>query len=114
MSSLDRRRFLYRASAALGVVAAGASIGSDRLAEITGFDPPPEAAPDELVQGDKNYSGPNIILIRFGGGVRRLETIQQPHQTYCPFIYHELVQLPAFDLITGTYSFQTPAPLPII
>lgn len=36
------------------------------------------------------YKGPNVILVRFGGGVRRLETILHPEKTYCPFIYHEL------------------------
>ncbi len=36
------------------------------------------------------YRGPNVILIRFGGGVRRLETIQDSEHTYCPFVYHEL------------------------
>lgn len=90
MSRLDRRRFLYQSTAALGAVAAGASAGFDRLDEISSFDPPPECAPDEPEQGTQEYTGPNVILIRFGGGVRRLETIQQPHQTYCPFIYHEL------------------------
>jgi hypothetical protein len=91
MSPLDRRRFLYRATATLGGVAAVASVGFDPLDEITQFNPPPDVAPDDLDQQDlPSYIGPNVILIRFGGGVRRLETIQQPHQTYCPFIYHEL------------------------
>ena len=31
-----------------------------------------------------------VILIRFGGGVRRLETVQDPDKTYCPFLIHEL------------------------
>ncbi len=31
-----------------------------------------------------------MILVRFGGGVRRRETILEPEKTYCPFIYHEL------------------------
>jgi hypothetical protein len=37
------------------------------------------------------YSGPNIFLIRFGGGVRRQETID-PDQTYAPFLRHTLAQ----------------------
>jgi hypothetical protein len=90
MSSLDRRRFLGRATAALGAAAATASFGFDPLDEIAAFEPPPGQAPDDLVQGTREYTGPNVILIRFGGGVRPLETIEQPHQTYCPFIYHEL------------------------
>jgi len=30
---------------------------------------------------------PRVILVRFGGGVRRLETIQDAAHTYCPFVY---------------------------
>jgi hypothetical protein len=33
-----------------------------------------------------------VILVRFGGGVRRQETIDWPEKTSCPFIYHELVE----------------------
>jgi len=36
-----------------------------------------------------DYSGPNIILIRFGGGVRRRETTDLAN-TYAPFLMHEL------------------------
>ncbi|MBI1317808.1 MAG: hypothetical protein GC168_02520 [Candidatus Hydrogenedens sp.] len=36
------------------------------------------------------YTGPNVILIRFGGGVRRQETIA-PETTYSPYFLHELV-----------------------
>ena len=39
------------------------------------------AAPD--------YRGPNVILVRFGGGVRRRETIDPDH-TYAPFLAHTL------------------------
>ena len=38
----------------------------------------------------KSYKGANLILIRFGGGVRRAETIREPHKTYCPFLIHEM------------------------
>ena len=37
------------------------------------------------------YKGPNVILIRFGGGVRRRETID-PEHTYAPFLRHVLAQ----------------------
>ena len=37
------------------------------------------------------YQGPNVIIIRFGGGVRRQETID-PQQTYAPFLRHELAK----------------------
>ncbi|NNE89810.1 MAG: sulfatase-like hydrolase/transferase [Silicimonas sp.] len=33
----------------------------------------------------KSYTGPNIVLIRFGGGVRRQETITDPTNTYAPY-----------------------------
>jgi len=36
------------------------------------------------------YRGPNLILVRFGGGARRRETIE-PEHTYSPFLCHELV-----------------------
>ena len=34
------------------------------------------------------YVGPNIVIIRFGGGTRRRETIDPDH-TYSPFFCHE-------------------------
>ena len=37
------------------------------------------------------YNGPNVILIRFGGGVRRRETIAPDH-TYAPFLRHVVAQ----------------------
>lgn len=37
------------------------------------------------------YSGPNVILVRFGGGVRRLESID-PQHTYAPYFCHELIR----------------------
>ena len=37
------------------------------------------------------YQGPNVILIRFGGGVRRRETID-PDYTYAPFLRHILAK----------------------
>jgi hypothetical protein len=51
---------------------------------------PPQQQPEPEPQGRVPYAGPNVILVRFGGGVRRRETIDDPTQTYCPFIYHEL------------------------
>ena len=35
------------------------------------------------------YRGPNVIIIRFGGGVRRRETID-PKNTFAPFLAHKL------------------------
>lgn len=37
------------------------------------------------------YDGPNIVIIRFGGGVRRRETIH-PEFTYSPYLCHELTK----------------------
>ena len=39
----------------------------------------------------KPYTGPNIIIIRFGGGVRRRETINTDH-TFSPFLCHDLTR----------------------
>lgn len=33
----------------------------------------------------KAYGGPNVVLIRFGGGVRRQETIADPENTFAPY-----------------------------
>ncbi len=41
-------------------------------------------------QGKRLYRGPNVILVRFGGGVRRLETID-PKGTYAPYFLNTLV-----------------------
>lgn len=35
------------------------------------------------------YTGPNVILVRFGGGVRRAETIEEA-STYAPYLRHAL------------------------
>jgi hypothetical protein len=37
------------------------------------------------------YTGPNVIIVRFGGGVRRRETID-PQHTYSPFLCYELTK----------------------
>src|SRR5947209_5596337 len=92
-TDLDRRRFL-QAGAGLGLLAAGVSISADRR----DVPPPGEPAPGPLVLpwNDRILpaypdSRPRVILIRFGGGVRRQETIADSERsTYCPFIYHEL------------------------
>jgi hypothetical protein len=36
------------------------------------------------------YRGPNVIIIRFGGGVRRAETIL-PATSFAPFLLHDLI-----------------------
>ena len=37
-----------------------------------------------------DYRGPNVIVVRFGGGVRRRETIDPKH-SYCRFFLNQLV-----------------------
>jgi hypothetical protein len=37
------------------------------------------------------YTGPKVIIVRFGGGVRRRETIDPTH-TYAPYLRHELTK----------------------
>jgi hypothetical protein len=92
---LDRRRFLQK-TALLGAAAAGLSISADQPRPVVDNDPWP-AIPDldaDNFQPTTPYPDnmPNVILIRFGGGVRRLETILDPANTWCPFIYHELFE----------------------
>src|SRR5690606_20567967 len=70
---MNRRDFLQRT--ALGVGAASL-IGPRAFA---GTERPPD------------YTGPNIVILRFGGGVRRRETIDPDH-TYAPYLCHELAQ----------------------
>ena len=62
---IDRRGFLFTLSG--GIASAGALSASQR----------------------RQYDGPNVIVVRFGGGVRRRETINTEH-TYAPFLSKEL------------------------
>lgn len=66
---VSRRGFLLSAAAS-GLVAVG------------GVPRPVAAAPA--------YSGPNVIVVRFGGGVRRRETID-PTGSRSPFLLHEFI-----------------------
>jgi hypothetical protein len=72
---IDRRTFLHTAAAA--APAAWPVWLRPALAAAA----PPEPRPD--------YRGPNVIVVRFGGGVRRRETID-PEHTYAPFFLREL------------------------
>jgi hypothetical protein len=73
---VDRRHFLKGIAAGFGALA---TAGPLRHAEADEAAPPPNRA----------YAGPNVIIVRFGGGVRRRETID-PQHTYSPFLCHEL------------------------
>jgi hypothetical protein len=103
---MDRRRFLGQASAGLGLFA-GAGVLGDAEERPLGELPPanPDPAP---AHNRRPYSGPNVILIRFGGGVRRRETIQHPEQTFCPFIYHELYRRQGGVLFSNVDIASTP------
>src|SRR5262245_49752504 len=78
---MDRRHFL-------GGAAAAALFGCR----------PQEKAPEPAPLGDEQpfvgppapYRGPNVILVRFGGGVRRTETVEKSAKSWCPFVVHEL------------------------
>lgn len=78
MGALDesRRQFLVRSAWGLTAM----QLGTRRA---LGEEGPPETMPA--------YTGPNVIIIRFGGGVRRRECID-PQHTYSPFFLHELCQ----------------------
>ncbi len=67
---LSRRRFIQSATVGAGAIAGGLPL---------------------LGAPKPTYSGPNIIIIRFGGGVRRRETIHPDH-TYSPYLCHELTK----------------------
>lgn len=83
--SVSRRDFLKHSCA--GVAGAGL-LGAAPLAFAQAAD---MAAP--LIR--PSYHGPNVVLIRFGGGVRRRETID-PQHTYSPFLLHDLVKRGTF------------------
>ena len=76
---LPRRAFLKGVLAGAGTIAAGSRLS---LGEELAHAPQP-ARPD--------YRGPNVIIVRFGGGARRRETID-PDFTYAPFLRHELTR----------------------
>lgn len=69
----DRRTFMQTGMTALGAMSAFPALSQD----------------ETVVK--KPYNGPNVIIIRFGGGVRRRETID-PTNTYCPYFCHELTK----------------------
>ncbi|MDK2775188.1 MAG: hypothetical protein KYX65_09340 [Tabrizicola sp.] len=47
------------------------------------------ALPQTARARDRRYGGPNVILVRFGGGVRRAETIDEA-ATWAPYLRHVL------------------------
>lgn len=84
MSSMeiDRRGFLRTAGAGLAATQFGlATSGALLPSSAVGAEPTQRA----------DYRGPNVFIIRFGGGARRRETIDAVN-TYSPFLCHELTQ----------------------
>src|SRR5690606_22619926 len=87
---VDRRRFLAQGTAGLASLAAGLGSGCDDRPEGGEGRKLPDPPPADPLPNRPAYRGPNVILCRFGGGVRRQETVHDPQNTYCPFVYHEL------------------------
>jgi len=77
---IDRRRFLHGLAAGSALAVLPPPLRASGPAPSS---PGPAAPPD--------YQGPNLILIRFGGGARRLESID-PQHTFAPFLVHELAR----------------------
>jgi hypothetical protein len=71
---LARREFLKRSALGLGAATALPSLA---------------AATNPALNELSTYEGPNVVLVRFGGGVRRTETIEEPN-TYAPYFLKEL------------------------
>jgi hypothetical protein len=85
---VDRRRFLYQTGAAALSAGLGAGCVGQPAGRVATDDSDENAPlPRATKPTDKDRK---VILIRFGGGVRRLETVQHPDKTYCPFLVHEL------------------------
>ena len=79
-NELNRRRFLQQTAAGVGAMALlgqGAS-ALDDTREVPRI-------------GAQPYRGPNVVIIRFGGGVRRRETID-PQNTYAPYFLHKFAK----------------------
>src|SRR5258708_7454859 len=94
---MDRRRFLYQTAAGVGALSAGLAISGAEPSDparrpvadpMPGHELPKPAGPLDPYPKDK----PNVIVVRFGGGVRRRETVQLRDKTYCPFILHDLAE----------------------
>jgi hypothetical protein len=88
---IDRRRFLHQSAAGLGGLSAGLAGGCDEKSQPQPPGSTDAAAPVDEPAGPRlPYKGPNVLLVRFGGGVRRRETVASAETTWCPFVYHEL------------------------
>jgi len=77
MGSINRRDFIKSTAGSLGALSIAGQNSHIALGQENGQ------------SGKSDYQGPNIIVVRFGGGVRRSETIVEAG-THCPFFLHEL------------------------
>lgn len=98
---LDRRDFLMGSIATLGLAGAApaAALARGLGAEGRGTG----TAPASPIRPRSEYKGPNVIIVRFGGGARRLETINEQH-TWSPYLCHELKKRGTFFPLMGIDS----------
>src|SRR5262249_18379628 len=78
-SLLPRRTFIKGVLAGAGAITAGQGL-------LIG-----ESVPDLSHRTRPPYRGPNVIIVRFGGGARRRETIDPDHP-YAPFLRPEMAK----------------------
>ena len=83
VSALPRRTFLKGVLAGTGMLAAGGPLSAA------------ESLVSDSTATKPDFRGPNVILVRFGGGARRRETID-PQSTYSPFLCRELAKRGTF------------------
>ncbi len=89
--------------AALGLGAGGALGASGMDAQIADKGGIEDASPSPIPEADinrKDYNGPNVVIIRFGGGVRRREAIDETH-TFSPYLLKKLA--PEGTLFTNMF-----------
>jgi hypothetical protein len=78
-TALPRRTFIRGPIAGGGLLAAGGRLSAT------------ESLLGETAVIEPDFRGPNVVLIRFGGGARRKETID-PQSTYSPFLCRQFVK----------------------
>ena len=94
---LNRRGFVTRSLLGLGALATGTSGVKGHVvasSEVSNLD----------ARSRRNaYVGPNVVIVRFGGGVRRRETIVREH-SHCPYFLDRLA--PRGTLFSNTQIAQ--------
>ncbi len=83
VSALPRRTFLKSVLAGSSLLAAGGTLSAA------------ETLAGDSTATKPDFRGPNVILVRFGGGARRRETVD-PQFTYSPFLCRELAKRGTF------------------